>query len=41
MSELFNINLHYLFVHMLVNKKHLLYNMHGMNVKVTGFVTTI
>jgi hypothetical protein len=26
-------NLHYLFVHVLVHNKHLLFNMHGMNIK--------
>jgi hypothetical protein len=31
----FNINLHHLFVHMLVYNKHLLFNMHDMNIKVT------
>jgi len=30
----FKINLHYLFVHMLVYNKHLLINMHGMNIKI-------
>jgi hypothetical protein len=30
----FNINLHHLFVHTLVYNKHLLFNMHGMNIKV-------
>ena len=34
MSEYFNINLHYLFVHMLAHNKHLLFNMLGMNIKV-------
>jgi len=34
MSELFNINLHYLFVHMLVHNKHLLFNMRSMVIKV-------
>jgi len=29
-----NINLHYLFVYTLVHNKHLLFNMHGMNIKV-------
>jgi len=29
-----NINLHYLFVHMLVYNKHSLFNMHVMNIKV-------
>jgi hypothetical protein len=29
----FNINLHCIFVHMLVYNKHLLINMHGMNMK--------
>jgi len=33
MSEQFNVNLHYLFVRMLVYNKHLLFNMHGMNIK--------
>jgi len=32
----FNVNLHYLFVHMLVYSKHLLFNMHGMNIKVNN-----
>jgi hypothetical protein len=31
----FNINLHSLFVHMLVYNKHLLFNMHGMNINKT------
>ena len=30
----FNIHLHYLLVHMLVYNKHLLFNVHGMNIKV-------
>jgi len=34
MSEQFNVNLQYLFVHMLVYNKHLLFNMNGMNIKV-------
>ena len=34
MLEQFNINLQYLFVHMLVYNKHLLFNMRGMNIKV-------
>jgi hypothetical protein len=33
----FNINLHYLFVHMLVYNKHLLFSIHCMNIKVIGF----
>jgi len=35
MSGEFNINLHYLFVHMMVHNKHLSFNMHGKNIKVT------
>ena len=31
-----NIKLQYLFVHMLVYNKQLLFNMHGMNIKVTS-----
>jgi hypothetical protein len=30
-----NINLHHLFVHMLVYNKHVLFNMNGMNIKVS------
>ena len=37
----FNINLQYLFVHMLVYNKHLLFNMHGMNIKVTPVTVPI
>jgi hypothetical protein len=33
MSESFNINLHYLFVRMLVYNKYLLFDIHGMNIK--------
>jgi len=32
-----NINLHHLFVHILVFNKHLLINMHGMNIKTGNF----
>jgi len=35
MSEQVNINLPYLFVHILVYNKHLLFIMHGMNIKVS------
>jgi len=31
--EVIYYNLHYLFVHILVYKKHLLFNTHGMNIK--------
>jgi len=34
MLEQFNINLHYLFVHLLVYNKHLVFNMHGINIKI-------
>jgi hypothetical protein len=32
--NIININLHDLFVHILVYNKHLLINMHGMNIKI-------
>jgi len=35
MSDNFYINMHYLFVHMFVYNKHLLINMHCININIT------